>query len=228
MTAAPEPTTPVSVVTGLYLGTKALHLQAERTGIIRDMLRGAANREAYVMLMRNLHPAYQALESGLKAHRDTPTLRALAAYDLDRTSAIVADLVALSGPDWAEDIALLPEAEAYAARINDAAHGDSDLLIAHAYTRYLGDLSGGQILRRLLAKSLALTDAQLSFYDFPRFDDLAALKSDYRNALEDAGTRVADPDAVIAEGNVAFTHNIAVSCAIKAILSPDAIVDAAE
>jgi heme oxygenase len=35
-----------------------------------------------------------------------------------------------------------------------AAEGDGTRLIAHAYTRYLGDLSGGQILQRLLARSL--------------------------------------------------------------------------
>ena len=228
MTTASDTATPVSVVTALYLGTKTLHTEAERTGVIRDMLRGEASRDGYVMLLRNLQPAYRALEQGLAAHRDTPALAELSAYEFDRTSAIEADLAALAGPDWATTIALLPEGEAYANRIANAASGDGSRLIAHAYTRYLGDLSGGQILQRLLAKSLALNPAQLSFYEFPRFDDLAALKSNYRAALDRAGSVVGHPDAVIAEGNTAFTHNIAVSCAIKDRMSDPAVADAAE
>ena len=68
-------------------------------------------------------------------------------------------------------------------------------LIAHAYTRYLGDLSGGQIVQRLLAKSLGLRPEQLSMYDFSGFPDPAALKTEYRHALEQAGAAGADPDA---------------------------------
>lgn len=230
MTAArSDNAAPVNVVTALYLGTKTLHTEAERTGVIRDMLRGEASRDGYAMLLRNLVPAYRALEDGLARHRDTPGLAELAHYKLDRAPAIEADLAALAGPDWATEVALLPEGEAYVARIADAAQGDGSLLIAHAYTRYLGDLSGGQILQRLLGKSLALTPAQLSFYDFPRFSDLAILKTDYRNALDRAGALTIDPGAVIAEGNIAFTLNIALSCAIKAHLEADgAVADAAE
>ena len=231
MTAVPPDTTaPLSVVTALYLGTKTLHTEAERTGVIRDMLRGEASRDGYAMLLRNLVPAYRALEDGLARHAATPGLAELAAVRLDRAPALEADLVAMVGSDWATQISLLPDGEAYGARIAEAATGDGSLLIAHAYTRYLGDLSGGQILQRLLGKSLGLEPAQLSFYDFPRFADLAALKTDYRNALDRAGTVAVDPDAVIAEGNVAFTLNIALSCAIKAHLSRhgDAVADAAE
>ena len=73
---------------------------------------------------------------------------------------------------------------AYAGADTKAAEGDGARLIAHAYTRYLGDLSGGQILQRLLARSLELRPSELSFYDFPRFSDLDALKADYRKALD--------------------------------------------
>ena len=228
MIAASDHAAPVSVVTALYLGTKTLHTEAERTGIIRDMLRGEASRDGYVRLLRNLVPAYRALEDGLARHAASPVFTELAAYRLDRAAALEADLTALVGPAWAREVPLLPEGEAYGARIADAAQGDGSLLIAHAYTRYLGDLSGGQILQRLLGKSLALTAQQLSFYDFPRFDDLAALKNDYRQALDHAGALVDNPDAVIAEGNLAFTLNIALSCAIKERLSGATVADAAE
>ena len=87
--------TPASVVTALYLGSKTLHVEAERSGIISDLLRGEASRDGYTLLQRNLLPAYQALERGLERHRNTSGLAALATYRLERSAALEADLIAL-------------------------------------------------------------------------------------------------------------------------------------
>ncbi|MET0721398.1 MAG: biliverdin-producing heme oxygenase [Tardiphaga sp.] len=213
-TAIADTAAPTSVVNALYIGTKTLHTEAERSGIIRDLLRGEASREGYILLQRNLLPAYRALEAGLERHRDTPGLAALAAYRLDRAPALEADLVALCGGDFAA-VPLLLAGEAYAQRIDQAAEGDGGRLIAHAYTRYLGDLSGGQILKRLLAKRPGLQPDELSFYDFPAHADLAALKTDYRAALDQAGTLSDDPQAIIDEGLLAFSLNIDLSWAVQ-------------
>ena len=210
---------PVSVVTALYLRTKKLHVEAERTGIIRELLRGEASLEGYILLLRNLLPAYQAIEQGLKRHSASEGLSAVANFGLDRASAIEADLVELCGHGWERDIPLLDAGDIYARRIAKVADGDGMRLIAHAYTRYLGDLSGGQILQRLLARSLNLKPAQLTFYDFPKFSDISVLKTDFRNALDAAGTRAADPRAIVEEGVIAFSLNIDLSCAVQAQLS---------
>jgi heme oxygenase len=230
MTAATaDSSAPVSVVTALYLRTKTLHVEAERTGIIRDLLRGEASREGYVLLLRNLLPAYRAMERGLERHRGSPSLGELARYRLDRAAAIESDLIALNGKRRSRDIPLLAAGTAYAERIARAAEGDGALLIAHAYTRYLGDLSGGLILQRLLARSLELRPSELSFYDFPRFTDLDALKAGYRMALDRAGALARDGHAIVEEGAVAFTLNIGLSCAVQsAVLKGSAAATAAE
>ena len=76
MTAATaDSSLPASLVTALYLRTKTLHVEAERTGIIRDLLRGEASREGYILLLRNLLPAYLAMEHGLERHRRSPRPR---------------------------------------------------------------------------------------------------------------------------------------------------------
>jgi heme oxygenase len=208
---------PVSVVTALYLRTKTLHLEAERSGIVRELLRGRANRDGYILLLRNLLPAYKAMELGLARHRKTPGVGALAHYRLDRAPAIESDLAALCGEAWHE-IPLLPAGDHYARRITEAAQGNGARLIAHAYTRYLGDLSGGLILQRLLARSLELRPAELSFYEFPRYPDLAALKAAYREALDRAGALAGEQETVVEEGALAFTINIDLSCAVQAAL----------
>jgi len=225
---ATNSSSPASVVTALYLRTKALHLEAERTGIIRDLLRGDASRDGYVLLLRNLLPAYQAMEHGLQRHRGSAILGAIADYRLDRAPAIEADLAALCGARWSHDIPLLTAGELYASRVQEAAKGNGARLIAHAYTRYLGDLSGGQILQRLLARSLQLRPVQMTFYDFPGISDLDALKADYRKALDQAGALAADPDAVIEEGAVAFSLNIDLSCAVQSMATGGSEVAAAE
>jgi heme oxygenase (biliverdin-producing, ferredoxin) len=221
MTAAmADGSLPVSIVTALYLRTKTLHLEAERSGIIRELLRGNTSRNGYILLLRNLHPAYKAMEQGLVQHRKTPGIGALAHFWLDRAPAIEADLVALRRETWQHDVPLLPAGVRYARRITEAAQGNGARLIAHAYTRYLGDLSGGQILQRLLERSLALRPAELSFYDFPRYPDLAALKAAYREALDRAGALAGDQDSVVEEGALAFALNIDLSRAVQAALQP--------
>jgi heme oxygenase len=203
------------IVASLYVRTRGLHLEAEQSGIIADILRGEASRDGYILLLRNLHAAYTAIEQGLARHHHTPGLDRLSAYRFDRAGAIATDLDALCGSNWTSAIPLLPAGEKYASVIARASEGDGSLLIAHAYTRYLGDLSGGQIVQRLLAKSMQFRPDQLSIYQFAGFPDPDVLKGEYRHALEYAGTLAVDPARVVEEGATAFSLNIALSVAVK-------------
>ncbi|MBB5049722.1 heme oxygenase [Rhodopseudomonas rhenobacensis] len=225
MTAA-APTSSVSsdITTSLYHRTRALHLEAEKTGIIADLLRGQATRPGYALLLRNLFPAYRELENGLARHQDSPGLDRLKPLKLRRTQAIESDLIALCGPDWANTVPWLPAGQAYAKRIAEVAEGDGMLLIAHAYTRYLGDLNGGQIVQRLLANTYKLRPCELSHYDFSGFPNPSELKNDYRAALNQAAAASSDPDAIIEEGATAFTLNIGLSVAVQNQLRQNAPV----
>ncbi len=218
--AISEGPSPASVVSELYLRTKSLHVEAERSGIIRDLLRGDASRDGYILLMRNLLPAYEVMEAGLQRHRASSSLAELASYKLDRATAIAADLNELSGPNWRDGISLLDAGQAYASAIAKAAEGDGTKLIAHAYTRYLGDLSGGLILQKLLARSPGLKPEELSFYDFSGFSNPAQLKSDYRVALDRAASLAPDREAIVEEGITAFSLNIDLSWAVQNAVSP--------
>lgn len=212
-TAASE--NPASVLTTIYLRTKALHTEAERSGVIRDMLRGEASRDGYILLLRNLLPAYEALEYGLDEHRDSAELSELASFKLDRAPAMRSDLDALCGPAWEDRIPLLDAGKAYGEKVQDATQGDGTKLIAHAYTRYLGDLSGGLILQKLLARTPGLQPAEMSFYCFPKFADLGKLKSQYRDALDRAASMAINPDPIVEESAEAFRLNIELSWAVK-------------
>lgn len=205
---------PARLMEALRERTADLHTQAERSGIIADILRGRADRDGYVLMMRNLLPVYQALEHWLQRRAASPVVAPIARPELARANAIEADLAALAA-DWSS-WPVLPEAAGYVDAVVRAAEGDGSRLIAHAYARYLGDLSGGQILRKLLARSLGLPPGALSFYDFADIGDLAQFKGDYRAAIDRAGDEVANLAAVVEEGARAFELNIALSTALQA------------
>jgi heme oxygenase len=206
---------PPSLLTRFQDRTRALHLEAEKTGIVREILRGKASRSGYALLLRNLLPVYQRLEEGLEAYRGTPGLGLIAKPALYRSAAISSDLSQVCGNEWSTALPVLSSAERYVDTVALAAQTGGHGLIAHSYVRYMGDLNGGQILKRLLARSLNLTPAMLSFYDFPSIADLNAFKGEYRNCLEEAGLQVLDAETVVEESAEAFRLNIALSREIE-------------
>jgi len=202
----------------LWVATKSLHSQAERSGIIASILRGEASRRGYAMMLRNLLPAYAALELGLDAHSDTPGVHRMVRPETYRSAAIEADLRAIEGDSWRDTLPLLVEGDRYAIAVAQAAEYDGGRLIAHAYTRTLGDLSGGQIMQKMLARSLGFGPEELAFYRFPDIADITAYKAEYRRELDAAGTEVHDAEAVTVEAALAFRLNMAVSDAVTAFL----------
>ncbi|WP_158807572.1 heme oxygenase (biliverdin-producing) [Beijerinckia sp. L45] len=199
--------------------TQAIHREAERSGYIADLLRGRATRFGYAMYVASLLPAYEAMERHLSVDSPIPALRAFAAPGLARSAALRHDLHALASASDGP-MPILPEAQAYADAV--AAQGESIGLVAHAYARYLGDLSGGQILKPLLARTLGLEPAQLTFYDFPAIADIAACKTALREALDTIVPGTSESEHVVAEALAAFRHTIAVSTAVStAMLGAD-------
>ena len=186
---------------------------------MQAMLQGRVDRHGYALLIRNLLPAYQQIESGLVRRRDAAGLRWLYRPELFRARAIERDLAAICGPAWCQALALLPAGDAYAGRAAAAAAGDDGRLIAHAYTRYLGDLGGGRVLKRLLARAPGLSPQMLSFYDFPEIADLDAFRAEYREALDRAGGEVGRVEGILDEAEAAFAHNIEISEAVLQAIS---------
>lgn len=194
--------------------TQDLHTQAERTGVVSDILKGRASIDGYALYLRSLVPAYRALERGLERHQDDAALRGVPWPQLFRSAALASDLSVITGANWEQALPLLPPARDYAGRIA-AGGSDPARLIAHAYVRYMGDLSGGQILKKLLGRSLGLQASGLAFYDFPLINDPASFKRSFRSAIDAAGAAMDDPALVVEEASEAFRQNIAVSQAVR-------------
>lgn len=206
--------TGTTLAEALRARTAALHRRAERSGIVRDLLHGECSLAGYLLYLRNLLPAYENLEQGLLQHRGSRAVGCVAWPSLFRSTALRHDLVALAGESFEEDLPLLPQGAGYARRIARAGSGCGELLIAHAYTRFLGDLHGGQLLKTRIAGLLGIGPAALTVYDFPQLADIAGARAAYRSALNRAGSEVELLAPVVREAAVAFRMNVSLSCAV--------------
>ena len=129
--------------------TRSLHTAAERSAFMGALLRGQVDRAGYVALLRNLSAIYEALEPALARHAAHPLIAPVHAPALCRAAALAQDLAVLHGPHGVDELPLAPVTPLYVARLRTLDAEQPGLLLAHAYVRYLGDLSGGQMLRRV-------------------------------------------------------------------------------
>ena len=121
-----------------------------------QLLQQRLSRTGYCALLRNLHAIYAALEASLTRRGDDPIVATLHAQPLAREAALARDLEALHGAGWHDELTLAPATLAYVRRLALLGADESAVLVAHAHVRYLGDLHGGQVLKRLVSSSLGL------------------------------------------------------------------------
>ena len=198
-------TRPFDLAQRLRESTRALHADVERAGAMGALLQGRLERGGYVAMLRNLHAVYAALESALAAQAAAPLLQSFDLPALARADALAADLALLHGADWAAALPLAPAAAAYARRL---AALPATALVAHAYVRYLGDLSGGQVLARLGARRYGIAaGAGTRFYEFGDEARALALKQSFRDALSALPVTAAEADAVVDEALWAFRQH---------------------
>jgi heme oxygenase len=205
VTVAMERRLNLSLAQRLKTETRALHTGAERSKFMQALLSGRLDRTAYCSLLRNLHALYAVLEPALERHAKLPEIAPVFLPMLWRTQALCHDLAALHGPGWAEAIALQPATSVYVDRLHDLDQSRPALLLAHAYVRYLGDLSGGQLLRGIVAKNPALAgDTAISFYDFGNALATGKLTQAFRAGLAAVPTDDKLAAALIDEAKLAF------------------------
>ena len=141
----------------LKTATATMHRRVERTAFMAGLLRGQVDRRRYAGLLHNLQALYAALEDALARHATTPGVAPVVMPELFRSQAIAADLQALAGADARAGAPLARATQQYVERLKELSAAKPGLLVAHAYVRYLGDLNGGQALRRVVARSLGLS-----------------------------------------------------------------------
>lgn len=209
MTAAPEETDQAPFSQQLRESTREAHRRAESSPFIAELLGVSAGLDRFTELATQHYFIYSALESAPAAVHD-PIAARFAIDGLDRVPALETDLAFLIGPDWKSAVRPNRATAAYCARVREVSQHWPGGFVAHHYTRYLGDVSGGQVIRAWLRTQHGLTGDGARFYDFRALGSPAVFRRRYRGLLDTAPWSDSERARIVAEARLAFDLNTAV------------------
>jgi heme oxygenase len=190
-------------------GTKQSHTMAENVGFIKCFLKGVVGKKSYSKYVGNFYFVYSALEECFTRHKDHPTVGKLFYPELWRKPSLEKDLDFFMGSNWRASLQPSPACQEYVKRIKHVSETDPVLLVAHAYTRYIGDLSGGQILKNIAKRAMGLQDGMgTAFYDFEQIKHEGIFKKQYRAVLDSLPVDEVTAERIVAEANYAFELNM--------------------
>lgn len=196
-----EPTTFCSI---LSERTRSAHQRAESGVFITSLLAGRLDVRSLVRLLDALLPVYDELEAQLpQAAAADGTVALFDHRRLDRAPRLRADLRAFGHCASGRQRAVTRE---YVEAIR-ASTASPQRLLAHHYTRYLGDLAGGQVIRRLVERHYDVAPQSLTYYDFSDLGDLVHYRRQYRALLELVPWSPTEQAEFIAECALAYDLN---------------------
>jgi heme oxygenase len=142
-------------------------------------------------------------------------------HELNRKESLERDLEFFYGQERLVELTnpenMTPAVQEYVKALKDACEKNPALLIAHSYSRYLGDLSGGQILSKRLKKHVLHLDENdsswdttegLNFYNFNNLGNQTDFKNFYRERLNAAKVDQQTRDLIVSEAVYSFELNI--------------------
>ncbi|MEU6661371.1 biliverdin-producing heme oxygenase [Streptomyces sp. NPDC046821] len=204
------------------------HAEAESTTFMSDLLGGALGVEAYARYTEQLWFVYRELEGGgleggaggqvggglegLEGLVGDPVAGPFIQPELFRLREIERDLAHLRGDGWRDSLSALPATQVYADRVAECVRSWPGGYVAHHYTRYLGDLSGGQIIRDKAEKAwgFARKGDGVRFYVFEGVSNPAAFKRRYRELLDGVCADELERQRIVGECKLAFSLNTGV------------------
>ncbi len=201
----------VALAGQLREGTKKSHTMAENTGFVACFLKGVVEKTSYRKLISDLYFVYKTMEEEIErlVKEEHPIIKYIGFKELFRTQTLEKDLKYYYGNDWINQITISVSAQSYVDRIRLVANQSPELLVGHHYTRYIGDLSGGQILKNIAKKALNLkSDEGLNFYEFNLIEDEKLFKKSYSETLNKLPIDQKIADKIIDEANEAFVYNM--------------------
>jgi heme oxygenase len=193
----------------LRSGTKKAHTAAENVGFVRCFLKGVVEKNSYRKLVSSFYYVYSEMEEHIRSHQEHPVVGKIYFPLLERKYSLERDLEFYYGADWQTQISPSTETDRYVQRIKAISDSEPELLVAHSYTRYLGDLSGGQILKGIAQRALDLpTGVGVAFYEFQDIADEKQFKMLYRQRLDEMPIDDATGDRIVHEANTVFDLNM--------------------
>lgn len=190
--------------------SESLHDMAEHTGFINRLIEGNASKETYGKYIYNLYYVYKAIEDNLEKNKSNENVANFALPDVYRSEEILKDVKSILGEDY-EKVPLLMSTKVFVNRINSIGNSDPELLIAHAYTRYLADLFGGRTILEIIKKHYKLEDESLNYYVFPQIKDFRQFVMQYHDKLNALNLSESMQEKFLNEISMSYIYNISIS-----------------
>ncbi|MFD1932073.1 heme oxygenase (biliverdin-producing) [Nonomuraea mangrovi] len=183
------------------------HESAEDESYLKELMAGRLSAQEYGEMVAQHYFAYLALDGVSKRLADHPMAGPFVFPSLYREAALERDLATVYGPAWRERIEPSKATRTLVARIEQVADWPGGY-IAHHYTRYMGDLSGGQFIRMELQKIYGYgKGGGVDFYIFDEVGSLPRFKNDYRARLDALPVDEAEQQRIIREVRLAYQLN---------------------
>lgn len=194
----------------LRTATWAGHEDNEQSAYMSALMDGRLGPEEYAILVGQLYFVYDVLEQAADRLRGDLVAGPFDHPELRRREALEADLAYFLGPGWVGRIEPNDATRRYRARLGEVCFDWPAGFVAHHYTRYLGDLSGGQYIGRQVARTFGLDgDDGVRFYRFA--GKPKGYKDRYRTLLDAAPWGEAERLRVIDEVKIAYRLNAEVT-----------------
>ena len=189
-------------------GTRKSHSVAENTQFVTGFFKGISTKSSFSQLVASLYFVYDAMETAFDTASD-PSVKALDYPELRRLETLEQDMVYYFGADFKATVQPSLATKQYVDRIKEISQTSPHLLVAHMYTRYLGDLFGGQMMGGMARTSLKLEPGLgTRFYEFDDIKNTKAFIEGWYTKLNQLELTEAQEQDIVDEGNLVFTYNI--------------------
>jgi heme oxygenase len=201
--------------------TWAAHGDAEQSWFMQALIDGRAPRSAYAEMLAQLAAVYEVIESASVSMRDDPIAEPFVFDELTRGDRFTEDIEFLLGDDARVEIGPSPATQQYIARLQEVCFTWPAGFVAHHYTRFMGDLSGGQMIRGALARAYSLEDERgLKSLTFEGIEDRNAFRDEYRARLDSMELSDDEEARMIDEILLAYRLNSAVIADMDEMFGP--------
>lgn len=197
----------------LRASTAEVHKEAEQRPFMQAFFAGVLPREAYVAWLARQWHLYRVLESGLEALAPEVPEHGIVPTTLYRSERIEADLDYLTDGVWRREDHLTTATNAYTERIRSA-HGFPAGLVVHAWLRYMGNVGGRDVLRRLVASSIGAAEGDhlgLAFTDYSAVGEIRPFFARFHAGLDALDLGDEDKKRAVGEAGEGFRLNIALT-----------------
>jgi len=192
----------------LHGRTQKIHDESNRLTNLK-LLIALTDSKLYGQVLKDFYHVFKAIEDGLEVYQcaDEKYVLPLRNPRWYRSAQLAQDVEFFLGAEWQKAYPPSAAAVKYLDRVAYVMDKEPVLIFAHAQTQFMAALAGGQILKKIVSRTLGLKGPDgLAFFEFPG-DNAVSVRSHIKgnvNAMEMEADMV---DRMIKEKEIVFALN---------------------